>query len=131
MIKLSFRDSPMVAKLSNFVKAKKQFILLGILEITLLITVFLLGIITGKNQFRNEPIVLEGVTPVPEASILVPAVSKQNVNPNGNYVASSRGKMYYPIDCPAGSNLKEENKIYFKTSTAAEEAGYKRSSSCP
>lgn len=131
MLKLSFKDSPIIAKLSNFVKVKRQIILLGTLEITLLITVFLLGIITGKNQFRENPIILEGVTPISEESILTPTTIKKSLNTFGDYVASNRGKMYYPVDCPAANNLKEENKIYFKTSSAAEEAGYKRSSSCP
>ena len=131
MIKLSFRDSPILTKIGNFVKAKRQIILLGTLEITLLSAVFLSGIITGKNQFRTEPIILEGVTPVSELSIKTPSTSKQAATGSGEYVASNRGKMYYPIDCSAANNLKVENKIYFKTIGEAEAAGYKRSSSCP
>jgi len=131
MIKLSFQDSPILAKIGNFVKAKHQIILLGALEISLLITAFLLGMMTGKAQFKTEPIVLEGVTPVSQNEILTPTINKPKSNSSGEYVASNRGKMYYPIDCPAGDNLKPENKIYFKTSAEAEAAGYKRSASCP
>ena len=131
MIKLSFQDLPILAKIGNFVKAKHQIILLGALEITLLSTAFLLGIITGKVQFKTEPIVLEGITPISQKEILAPAVTKPKGNLNGEYVASNRGKMYYPVDCPAGDSLKPENKIYFKNSAEAEAAGYKRSSSCP
>lgn len=48
----------------------------------------------------------------------------------GNYLASSRGKKYYPIDCPAANNIKMENRIYFKTASEAENKGYTLSSSC-
>ena len=131
MIKLSFQDLPILAKIGNFVKAKHQIILLGALEIALLIAVFFLGVITGKVQFRTDPIILEGVTPISQEEILAPTVTKPKNSATGEYVASNRGKMYYPTDCSAGDSLKPENKIYFKTSTEAEAAGYKRSSACP
>ncbi len=48
----------------------------------------------------------------------------------GNYLASSRGKKYYPVDCPASQNIKESNRIYFKTANEAETKGYTLSTSC-
>lgn len=48
----------------------------------------------------------------------------------GNYLASSRGKKYYPVDCPAAQNIKEANRVYFKTASEAESKGYTLSSSC-
>ena len=42
------------------------------------------------------------------------------------YVASSRGKNYYPVDSSAGQNLSPANRIYFKSGADAERAGYKR-----
>lgn len=48
----------------------------------------------------------------------------------GNYMASSRGKKYYPVDCPASKNIKESNRIYFDRATDAEKRGYTLSSSC-
>lgn len=54
----------------------------------------------------------------------------QNIYAKGNYLASSRGKKYYPIDCPAAQNIKEANRIYFKTAGEAETKGYTLSSSC-
>jgi len=48
----------------------------------------------------------------------------------GNYFASSRGKKYYTISCSAGKTIKQENRIYFATSTEAEKAGYSLSTSC-
>ena len=51
-------------------------------------------------------------------------------NSEGLFVASQKGKKYYPINCPAGNSLKEENKIFFNTEAEAEVAGYTRSTSC-
>ena|SRR5258706_2684595 len=48
----------------------------------------------------------------------------------GAFVASSRGKKYYPVDCNAASSLSEANKIYFATAQEAEAKGYSLSSSC-
>lgn len=53
-----------------------------------------------------------------------------NIYAKGNYLASSRGKKYYPIDCPAAQNIKESNRVYFKTAGEAETKGYTLSSSC-
>lgn len=47
-----------------------------------------------------------------------------------NFFASTRGSKYYPIACPAGKTLKQENRIYFSTREEAEAAGYALSSSC-
>ena len=61
----------------------------------------------------------------------VPSVKSTSTESSGkNFVASSRGKKYYPIGCPAGSNLKESNKIYFASREEAEKAGYALSSAC-
>lgn len=51
-------------------------------------------------------------------------------NSRGEYFASNRGKKYYPVDCSAGKSIKVENRIYFKTVSEAEKAGYELSSSC-
>jgi len=48
----------------------------------------------------------------------------------GNFFASSRGHKYYSLGCSAGKTIKQENRIYFATSTDAEKAGYTLSSSC-
>ncbi|MEK7060008.1 MAG: Ada metal-binding domain-containing protein [Patescibacteria group bacterium] len=49
---------------------------------------------------------------------------------SGNFFASNRGTKYYSISCSAGKTIKEENRIYFATSTEAESAGYQLSTSC-
>lgn len=49
---------------------------------------------------------------------------------SGNFFASNRGTKYYSLGCSAGKTIKEENRIYFSTSTQAESAGYQLSTSC-
>lgn len=41
------------------------------------------------------------------------------------FVASSRGKYFYPINCPQGQGLSEKNKIFFDTMEEAQKAGFK------
>jgi hypothetical protein len=131
MFKLSFKDWPILTKTRHFVKENGGILLLGLLVVSVIITVFLLGIITGKNAFKTEPILLEGVTPVDNLLLQANITSLNKTAENGAYVASSKGKMYYPVNCGAANNLKQENRIYFQTAIEAEAAGYKRSTACP
>ena len=62
---------------------------------------------------------------------LNPSISeKTNNNSRGSYFASKKGKKYYSNGCSAGKTIKQENRIYFSTTTEAENAGYILSSSC-
>lgn len=42
------------------------------------------------------------------------------------FVASSRGKNYYPVDSSAGEKLAPANRIYFRSAEEAEAMGYKK-----
>ena len=46
------------------------------------------------------------------------------------YLASKNGKLYYTVSCSGASRIREENKVWFATSTEAEKAGYSLSTSC-
>ena len=46
------------------------------------------------------------------------------------YLASKNGKLYYTVSCSGASRIREENKVWFATSTEAEKAGYSLSVSC-
>ena len=61
---------------------------------------------------------------------LVVQNTETNTAGDSLYVASSRGKKYYPIDCPAASGLSKKNLVYYKTASDAEKAGKTLSSSC-
>jgi len=73
----------------------------------------------GANTPNNGPIRLN------------PSISeKTNNDSRGSYFASKKGKKYYPNGCSAGKTIKQENRIYFSTTTEAEKAGFILSSSC-
>jgi hypothetical protein len=46
------------------------------------------------------------------------------------YVASKSGKRYHHLTCPGAKQIKNENKIFFSTTQAAEAAGYTRAANC-
>jgi hypothetical protein len=48
----------------------------------------------------------------------------------GKYVASKNGTAYYLPTCSGVSRIKEENKIWFDSTDAAEEAGYHKAANC-
>src|SRR3989344_5025490 len=39
------------------------------------------------------------------------------------YVASKNGKLYYGVSCNGANRIKEENKVWFKTTVDAEKSG--------
>jgi hypothetical protein len=47
-----------------------------------------------------------------------------------SFVASNRGKKYYPVACSSAKTIKKENLISFSSSAEADAAGYTQSSSC-
>ena len=49
----------------------------------------------------------------------------------GKYVASKSGKSYHFPWCPGATNINEQNKTWFQTKEAAEQAGYKPAANCP
>ncbi len=62
-------------------------------------------------------------------AVTIPQSSEDAVN-SGRYVASSRGKKYYPEDCSAAKSLSSSNLIYFTSQEEAEANGYSKSASC-
>lgn len=63
------------------------------------------------------------------ASQSAPASSKAApVIPEGaQYVASSKGTVYYWVGCNGWKNLSTANLVYFKTADEAKKAGYRQS----
>lgn len=51
-------------------------------------------------------------------------------NQTGSYVASRRGKRFYPVDCSAAASIVSKNRVYFNTSEEAIQKGYTASPSC-
>ncbi|MGC8651033.1 MAG: hypothetical protein ACP5RX_00140 [Minisyncoccia bacterium] len=106
-----------------FVK-KGWFWILG--EILLIIFVFSLGFIMGGKIINRPPIIIdkELIANLEETSNISSSMASSSSNLSNLYVASSKGKYYYPIDCPLVDNLSEKNKIYFSTKEEAESKGY-------
>jgi len=54
----------------------------------------------------------------------------QAVESEGSYVASKSGEKYHLPWCSGAQRIKEENKVWFKTKTEAEAAGYTPAANC-
>lgn len=130
-------------KIKSFFENEKGKDLLVVLIVFLVgLSSFYLGRLSKDNPDKGLKIEYNGQ----EASVLG-SLSQNKANPGQiliglslpqnssktterEYFASSRGKKYYPINCSAGKTIKQENRIYFKTSSEAEQAGYELSNSC-
>ena len=89
---------------------------------------FSIGIIIGADIISRPPIIIEKqlITNIGETTINETITTTKEFP----FVASSRGKYYYPVDCNLADSLKEENKIYFKTEQDAESRGYIYNTRC-
>jgi len=119
------RDN-ILSKIFIFVK-KDWFLILG--ELLLLSLVFTTGFIIGGKIITRPPLIIdkELIVNLDDNS----TSSGQAINPSQTlFVASSRGKYYYPVDCSLAQNLSEKNKIYFSTKEEAEAKGYIYNTKC-
>ncbi|MCK4805581.1 MAG: hypothetical protein KAS91_00115 [Candidatus Pacebacteria bacterium] len=114
-----------LTKFVLFVKKNFWLFSLGFLSISLS---FSIGIIIGANIISRPPITIEKelITSIEEPTINKTTITAKEFP----FVASSRGKYYYPVDCNLSNSLKEENKIYFKTQQEAENRGYIYNTRC-
>ena len=119
-------------------------------DLTLSIVVFAVALGAfglGRMSKNEHKIVIEGtVIPVqssvlasgslPEGlsnasgELLASSVANASQTTGGAFLASKRGKKYYPRGCSAGKNIVEGNRIYFADTAEAEKAGYTQSTSC-
>ena len=54
----------------------------------------------------------------------------KNRKSTAEFFASKNGTVYYPLACPSGDRILQENRVYFSTADEARGAGYKQSSQC-
>ncbi len=54
----------------------------------------------------------------------------KNKKSTAEFFASRNGTVYYPLACPSGNRILEENRVYFSTEDEARSAGYKQSARC-
>jgi len=123
-------------KIKSFIESEKGKDILTVLIVILVgLGAFELGRLSKQTNTNDIKINYKGQ----EASLVVPTISKSSIDSttsqsvenqnSGEYFASNRGKKYYPINCSAGKTIKQENRIYFSTTTQAETAGYTLSGS--
>lgn len=114
-----------LTKFVLFVKKNFWLFSLGFLSITFS---FSIGIIIGANIISRPPITIEKqlITKIEESTIDKTTITAKEFP----FVASSRGKYYYPVGCSLSNSLKEENRIYFKTQQEAKNRGYIYNTRC-
>ena len=128
--------------LGQFVmSAKIQDVPLSIVEDTrqLVPVVDLRGVTDGKLEgmlkgdvrlfLGNEPVLTNGsgAFKVPADYLFINYV-RVTVPEGVQFVASKRGKNYYPVSSSAGEKIIPENRVYFPDARSAENAGFKRGS---
>lgn len=99
----------------------------------------------GRLSLRSEPRGLsvfdkEGGTAKPVTVEMLATLKNLNSSKNiiegavdeaeGSYVASINGSKYYHKSCKGAKRIKSENRVYFKTLSDAEEAGYSPAKNC-
>lgn len=87
----------------------------------------LTGIVRGGARFVVQGKVVipdgSGAFAVPATPLLVNQIAV-SVPTGMHFVASRRGKYYYPVESSAGSRLSPENRVYFLDAPSAERSGY-------
>ena len=78
-----------------------------------------------------EPIVIENTSNTALLTTTkVSGLDTTKLSDNG-FIASKNGTKYHLLDCPGAKQIKEKNRIIFKTKQAAEAAGYTKAANCP
>lgn len=136
----------MIQKIKGFIKNYTDDIMVYIVIIIVSISSFYVGKMSEKTLDNDNIYIVNSEigdrVAQNTASSITPIktyVEKKNTyntsnstqNKNGYmYVASSRGKLYYRIGCGGSTKLVESNKIFFTSSTEAENRGYKPATNC-
>lgn len=88
---------------------------------------FLLGHAEGDVRifFQDKQILVEsgGSLRIPAGPLFTHVITI-DVPPDMRFVASKKGRKYYPLASRSGQNIAIENRIYFPDDASAEAAGY-------
>lgn len=110
----------------------KEDVLLSALIIAVSSVSFFLGRVSVEHQI---PPVFVSDTPQ-EAQLVSIELNNEKQSTStplpepASYVASKSGTKYHLPWCPGAKQIKNSNKIYFKTKEEAEKAGYGPASNC-
>ena len=109
-----------------------QSIAFSVILVLTCLTSFGLGRLSVQKPLQNDTVSIIGEVSTYGDS----APSKQgggyqeSESSYGVYVASRSGTKYYLPSCSGASRIKEENKIWFNSTSEAESAGFTKSSTC-
>lgn len=78
----------------------------------------------GPHLVINGAVMPGGTTGVASVASALPVGA-------GKYVASKNGSKYYLTSCSGANRIKEENKVWFDSASAAVAAGYGPAANCP
>jgi hypothetical protein len=89
----------------------------------------LVGSVTGDVRLiardRFIPVYHSGSFAIADSKLLTNIIEIR-VPPGMKFIASKRGKKYYPVDSASAAGLTPANRIYFPSAAAAEAAGFVR-----
>jgi len=118
-----------VSKILFFVKRWEKKIIFTIAIFLIASLSFSLGFIKGGQIISRPALVIDKELIV---NLNDESVASDPLTAKGQslFVASSRGKYYYPVDCSLAQNLSEKNKIYFQSKEEAESRRYLQNTKC-
>ncbi len=79
-------------------------------------------LVAGSSQV---PVTGSGRFTVSDRSILTNVIDVR-VPPGMRFVASAKGKKYYPVNSAGGNQIVPQNRVYFPDEASAKKAGYTR-----
>lgn len=108
-------------------KDKKEQILLSIVIIFVALSSFALGRYSTGNESDAQ-----ASASTTQKGNYQPKNTQTNTSSqtSGSFVASKSGTKYYLLSCSGVSKISDKNKVYFKTESEAQSAGYSRASNC-
>ena len=82
------------------------------------------GVIIGAHIIARPPLIIN-------KQLIIPTLPSTTIQLDSYlFVASKRGKYYYPINCSLAQQLSKQNKVYFKSKKEAEAKGYQFNQKC-
>ena len=123
-----------ISKLYRFVKMAGKWLKSNLGLILFGVFMFGVGLIQGGRFLKRPPIMITGdVVNIADLKESATTKVKEVVSINGfedGFVASSRGKYYYPVSCKLAANLSPANLLHFSSKAEAEKAGYIYQTKC-
>ncbi len=113
--------------LTESFKDKREQILLSTVIIFVALSSFALGRYSLGNQSDAEADVSITQKGNYQAKTQQTGTNQATI---GSFVASKNGTKYYLTSCSGVNKISDKNKVYFKTETEAESAGYSKASNC-